>query len=337
VKADSSAKRSWADGAVRAGAAGRAKLLLMATPKKQAAKKAAPAKKAAAKKAAPAKASAAKKETPAKASSAKKATPVKAKAAPAKKATPAKKAPAPQPDMHDHDHDHDDAHDHDHDDEAELALAEADVARMGEALAALGDDALRTGLDGLSEKTRGELAGHLNLPRATMHLGDALVPLVRRKLVHATPDNQLQVAFALTAAVNDDTVAALGDRSDDPSREDLAQVLPPILEKHGAPLVVAMMTAYAASDAKCRPAMRALLEEDAQYKIGPPVALEEPASAALGAVPKPADDGESKAKREQRKAAKEAKRAAEQKARSDREHAQAARRAALHGSKKKRH
>jgi hypothetical protein len=98
-----------------------------------------------------------------------------------------------------------------------------------------------------------------------------------------------------------------------------------------------MMTAYAASDAKCRPAMRSLLEEDERFKIGPPIALEEPASAGLGAVPKPVEDGESKAKREQRKAAKEAKRAAELKERADREHAQAARRAALHGSKKKRH
>jgi hypothetical protein len=100
---------------------------------------------------------------------------------------------------------------------------------------------------------------------------------------------------------------------------------------------VAMMTAYAASDAKCRPEMRALLEEDERFKIGPAIALEEPASAGLGAVPKPVEDGETKAKREQRKAAKEAKRAAEQKARADRENAQAARRAALHGSKKKRH
>ena len=286
----------------------------MATPNKPAAKKAAPAKKAA-----------------------KKAEP--AKKAPAKKSTPAKKAAGPEPEVHGHGHDHDehDHDEHDHDNEAEVELAEADVDRMGEALAALDDDALRTGLDGLSEKTRGEIAGHLNLPRATMHLGDALVPLVRRKLVSATPDNQLQVAFALTAAVNDDTVAALGDRSDDPSRDDLAEVLPPVVEKHGLPLVVALMSAYAASDAKCRPAMRALLEEDEQYKIGPAVALEEPASSGLGALPKPAEDGESKAKREQRKATKEAKRAAEQKARADREHAQAARRAALHGSKKKRH
>ena len=44
---------------------------------------------------------------------------------------------------HDHDgHDHDHDHDHDHEEltEEEQAQAEADVARMGEALAALDDD-----------------------------------------------------------------------------------------------------------------------------------------------------------------------------------------------------
>src|SRR3954453_1787690 len=148
---------------------------------------------------------------------------------------------------HDHEHDHDNDHDHDHDhdheddDEAEQALAEADVARMTDALAALDDAALRHALGGISEKSRGEVAGQLNLPRATMHLGDALVPLVRRKLRGASPERQLQVVFALVERVNDSTVAALGDRSEDPSRDDMLEVLPPILEQHGAPLVTALL------------------------------------------------------------------------------------------------
>src|SRR2546423_4378372 len=101
-------------------------------------------------------------------------------------------------DEHDHDgHDHD-GHDHEeHDDELELELAEQDVERMSEALAALDDDALRHALAGISEKSRSEVAGQLNLPRATMHLGDALIPLVRRKLRAANPERQLQVTVAL--------------------------------------------------------------------------------------------------------------------------------------------
>jgi len=241
-------------------------------------------------------------------------------------------------DHDDHDHDDHDHDDHDHDDhevdEAEQAQAEADVARMGEALAALDDDALRAGLAGMNEKNRGELAAQLNMPRATMHLGDALVPLVRRKLHTASPDRQLQALFAIVHRVNDDTVEALGPKSDDPSRDDLAEVLPPIVERYGTPLVTAMLAGYAASDAPCRAAMRALLDDDEEFAIGPPVEVEEPASTGL-AQPEPVDEATLAAKREHRKALKDAKRVAASRDREQRVAADAKRRAAVHDAKRK--
>lgn len=233
-----------------------------------------------------------------------------------------------------HDHDHD-GHDHGgHDDDADQELAERDVERMGAALAALDDDALRHALGGISEKSRGEIAGQLNLPRATMHLGDALIPLVRRKLRVANPERQLQVTFALVERVNDATVAALGDRADDPSRDDLLEVLPAIIEQHGTPLVTALLAGYAASDADCRPVMRELLETDERFVIGDPVAVEEPASAGVTNAPA-VDEAELTAKREQRRAAKDAKRAAEAREREARATAEEKRRAAVHQSKRK--
>ena len=78
----------------------------------------------------------------------------------------------------------------------------------------------------MSEKSRLDVAAQLQLPRATMRLGDALIPLVRRKLQTAAPDHQLQVLFALAQHVNDQTIEALGPRSEDPTREDLLEVLP---------------------------------------------------------------------------------------------------------------
>ncbi len=234
----------------------------------------------------------------------------------------------------DHEHDDHEHDDHEHDDEAEVELAERDVERMTAALAALDDDALRHALGGISEKSRTEIAGQLNLPRATMHLGDALIPLVRRKLRVANPERQLQVTFALVERVNDATVAALGERSEDPSRDDMLEVLPAVIEQHGAPLVAALLAGYAASDALCRPVMRELLETDERFVIGEPVPVEEPASAGVTDAPV-VDEAELTAKREQRKAAKEAKRAAEARAREARATAEAKRRAALHESKRK--
>jgi hypothetical protein len=237
-------------------------------------------------------------------------------------------------DEHDHDHDHD--HDHEHEEltEEEMAEAEADVARMGEALAALDDEALGEGLSTMSEKSRGELAGLLNLPRATMHLGDALPALVRRKLRNASPDRQLQSTFLVAERVNDATIEALGDRSEDPSYEDLVEVLPGVLEAHNHALATAMLAGYAASDAKCRPVMRRLLDDDERFVIGEAIEIEEPGSSGV-AEPEAVDEKAMKEKREARKAAKDAKRAAELRAKEAKVAGEAKRRAAVHASRRK--
>ncbi len=163
-----------------------------------------------------------------------------------------------------------------------------------------------------------------------MHLGDALIPLVRRKLHTVSPDRQLQAAFGLSECANDDTVESLGERAEDPSLDDLREVLPPVVEEHGAPLVTAMLAAYSASNAPCRLVMRELLETDDRFVIGAAVAVEAPAPAI--AVFKPVVD---EAKREQRREAKAAKKAADAKAREARAAGEASRRAAVHQSKRK--
>jgi hypothetical protein len=272
-----------------------------------------------------------------------KATPkaaAKPKAKPkAKAAAKAVAEPAPAvEDEHDHDHDHDhDEHEHDEDDreltEEEQAQAEADVARMGAALAALDDDTMRHVLAEMSEKSRLEVAAQLQLPRATMRLGDALIPLVRRKLPTAAPDHQLQVLFALAQHVNDQTIAALGPKSEEPTREDLLEVLPDVIEEHGATLVTLMLAGYAASDALCQPVMRELLDTDDRFVIGPPIEID--AKPELTAPAPVLDKAELEAKREQRKAAKEAKRAGEVREREARAAAQVKRRQAVHEAKRK--
>jgi hypothetical protein len=299
-------------------------------PAKKTAAKKAPAKKAtktAAKE--PAKKAAAKKATakePAKKSEAKE--PAAKKAAPKAKAEPKMKA-APVPEVEEHDHDHD--HEHDEVDEAQ---ALADVERMGDALAALDDDVLRVAIAQMSEKSRQDVAMQLQMPRATMYLGDALVPLVRRKLRSAAPEHQLQVAFALAQDANDETIEALGDRAEDPTKEDLLEVIDPVVAKHGAPIVTAMLAGYAASDAVCRPVMRDLIDTDERFKIGPPIEIEEKAST-LFAEPAKVDPKELEAKREQRRAAKEAKKLADKRAKEAKAAGEAARRKAVHKSKRK--
>jgi hypothetical protein len=224
-------------------------------------------------------------------------------------------------------------------DEAKDAQDEADVDRFRRALTALDSEAIGRGLATMSDSSRRDVAEQLNLPPATSHLGDALVPLVRRKLRAAALQRQVSVAFALTEGANGETIAALGPRSDDPSRDDLLEVLPAVLEANGAPMVTLMLASYGVSDAPCRGVMRDLLVADERFAI-PEVADDEPATDfSFGTVaPHRADDDpEVAAKREQRRAAKAAKREASEKKRQAHSSGEAARRKAQHHAKKQRH
>jgi hypothetical protein len=220
---------------------------------------------------------------------------------------------------------------------------ELDLKRLDAALVTLDDESLRSGLSGITEKQRQELAVQLNLPRATMHLGDALAPLVRRKLRGLAVDRQLMVASAITNRANDATVRALGDRSEDPSREDLQEVLPAVIDEHGIELTRLMVASYAVSDAPCRDAMREILDTDEQFAIPEvPDAEAEPADAELPSfglvaqVPRKKADADPERARilEQRKIHKAERRAAASHEREARAAAQAARREALHASKR---
>jgi hypothetical protein len=223
------------------------------------------------------------------------------------------------------------------------AEAEQAVARLEGAIAALDDGAIRAGVAALSEQSRGELADQLHLPRPTMHLGNALPPLLRRKLVTAGIERQLSAALLLSEGPNDDTVHALGARHDDPSREDLLEVLPAVVEQYGTPLVVLMMAAYAASDAPARAVMAALVDEEPQFAIGPAFANDDAhdastasstsgANVATGATTTE-DPAAQAAKREERKAAKAARRDAAAHERAAKQAAHAARKAAQRKAK----
>jgi hypothetical protein len=134
-------------------------------------------------------------------------------------------------------------------DEELSAEDELDLKRLEIALVTLDDESLRRGLSGVTEKQRQDLALQLNLPRATVHLGEGLAPLVRRKLRGIGLDRQHAVSTALTQRVNDTTVEALGDKSEDPSRADLEEVLPAVIDEYGVELVRLMLASYAISDA----------------------------------------------------------------------------------------
>jgi hypothetical protein len=211
----------------------------------------------------------------------------------------------------------------------------AQLDRLAAALANLDDAALRRGLTAMRESSRLEVAQHLNLSKATMHLGDALVPLIRRKVTNASPSHQLAVAFALTEQCNDETITALGDKHDGPTRADMIEILPDVIEHHGAASVALMLAAYGASDAKCQPVFAELLDSDERFALADPPARDDTAEEPPGITTytRAADDPDQAEKRAQRKEAKAAKRAAAAQRKDAEASAHSARRQAQHQAK----
>ncbi len=218
---------------------------------------------------------------------------------------------------------------------------ELDLERLDIAISTLDDESLRRGLSGVTEKQRQDLALQLNLPRATVHLGEGLAPLVRRKLRGLTPDRQHAIATILTQRVNDTTVDLLGDASENPTRADLDAVLDPVVEEYGAELVRLMAASYAISDAPVREVMRELLDTDERFALpdkpedGPAVAEELPSFGLVARVPtkQAKADPERAELLEKRKLAKAERRAAAQRERKAKAAGQASRREKLHAAK----
>jgi hypothetical protein len=213
------------------------------------------------------------------------------------------------------------------------------LAMLASALANLDDASMRRGIATMRESSRMEVAQKLQLSKATIHLGDALVPLLRRKVVGASADRQLSVAFALVEECNDATIAELGDNSENPSRENMVEVLPTVIDQQGLGMVTLMLAAYAASDAQCQPVMANLMDTDERFALPDPPPREEVAEVEVAGVTtytRAADDAAQAEKRAQRKAAKAAKREAEAQRREAQEAAEAARRAAQHQAKRQR-
>lgn len=127
-----------------------------------------------------------------------------------------------------------------------------------------------------------------------------------------------RMALVLTDACLSDCIEALGDDSDDPSEENLREVLPAVVERHGLPTTQVMLASVVTGEAIASPIITRLLKHDDVYKL-PPVPVVTTAPVVLTKN----DDPERAALKEQRKARK----AAEQEAaRRRREQAQASRR-----------
>jgi hypothetical protein len=125
---------------------------------------------------------------------------------------------------------------------------------------------------------------------------------VRATVARGRMSGQLeQVATILTDQCLADCIKELGDAADNPTEEDLAEVTPGLIERHGVPVVRLTLAASIAGEAAASAVLTRLLKHDEVLAL--PAREPEPLAPAL---PAPTADGETRARR---KAAKERKQA----------------------------
>ena len=97
-----------------------------------------------------------------------------------------------------------------------------------------------------------------------------------------------------------DCIEALGDHSENPTEDELLDVTPALIEKHGVATVRMMMAGSVAGEAPASVALTRLLKHDEKLAL-PPIEHEE-----VTVLPPPTADDDIKAKRKAAKAAKQA-------------------------------
>ncbi len=161
------------------------------------------------------------------------------------------------------------------------------------------------------------LAQILNVKKPALRAHPDPAALVRARIRSGGPGRAVVAALEIVGPCADACIDDLGDeRSDDPTTDDMLEVLPPLVEEFGPKVVTLMLATYPAMDAPCAEVFDGLLDADDRLALGPasddPTAT--PTIGAIGAAP--TETPEQIAKRERRKEAdaKKKDRAAKQRA-----------------------
>jgi hypothetical protein len=165
----------------------------------------------------------------------------------------------------------------------------APLDRLSAALATFDDDALDDAIRALGEGEHlVELAQALNAKRPALLSHPHPSSLVRPRIYSGPPGRRVLAALSIAGPCSDDCIEVLGDNADDPSRDDMNEVLDDLVERWGAQMVTLMLAAYPAMDAPCGPTFAEILDSDERFAI-PESAYEAAAEAAHAAGARASD------------------------------------------------
>ena len=170
---------------------------------------------------------------------------------------------------------------------------------LDRAFKAASDDELATAIDALSDEHREGLESYVD---------EATPDGVRAAVKARRIDGGME---AIAAVLADECLAecieGLGDNADNPSSDELREVLPGLVEHHGVGITRIMLASTVVGDAPAAAIIRDLLKTDELVALPKPD--EEPAAVVLDTSKRPTDEQD--ALRAKRKAVRKAKQEAE--------------------------
>ena len=141
------------------------------------------------------------------------------------------------------------------------------------------------------------------------HAGEQIVSTLRATITSGRLDGGMEgVAIILTDACLTDCIEQLGDHADHPNSEQLLEVIPGLIERHGLAATRIMLAATVAGEAPASPMIRDLLKNDETLAL-PDIEVK-PVAPTKSADK--ADDAERAAIKERRRQARDQRRAEQQ-------------------------
>lgn len=201
--------------------------------------------------------------------------------------------------------------------------------RLARALAQLSDEDLNGAIEALGDGEHlTNLAQVLNLKKPALRAHPDPAALLRTRVRSGGPARATMAALEVAGPCADACIDDLGDRSDDPSQDDMVEVLPALVEEFGTKIVTLMLAAYVAMDAPCAAVFDMMLDHDERFAIDrtPLEPGHAPTREAVESAP--AADADIQAKRARRKEADARKKEAARRQRAANEAAAAALKAA---------
>jgi hypothetical protein len=100
--------------------------------------------------------------------------------------------------------------------------------------------------------------------------GESTPETIRAAISHGRLDGTLEgVALVLTDATLADCIEQLGDHAENPTTDQLREVLPGIVERHGVALTRMMLASTVVGEAPASPVIRDLLKHDEVVQLPP--------------------------------------------------------------------